>query len=38
MTKEENATRDKEWKEEAAWWHEQYKKDMEREMMEDYEW
>ena len=35
---EENATRDKEWEEEAAWWHEQYEKDMEREMMEDYEW
>ena len=35
---EENATRDKEWEEEAAWWHEQYEKDMEREMMEDCEW
>lgn len=35
---EENATRDKEWEEEAAWWHEQYENDMEREMMEDYEW
>lgn len=34
---EENATRDKEWEEEAAWWHEQYEKDMEREMMEEYE-
>ena len=33
---EENATRDKEWEEEAAW-HEQYEKDMEREMMEEYE-
>ena len=35
---EENTTRDKEWEEEAAWWHEQYEKDMEREMMEDYKW
>ena len=35
---EENATRDKEWEEEAAWWHEQYEKDIEREIMGDYEW
>ena len=34
---EENATRNKEWEEEAAWWNEQYEKDMEREMMEEYE-
>ena len=34
----ENATRDKEWEEEAAWWHEQCEKDMELEMMEYYGW
>lgn len=35
---EENAIRDKEWEEEAAWWHEQYEKDMERDFMtDDYE-
>ena len=35
---EENSARDKEWEEEAAWWDEQYEKDLEREMMEDYQW
>ena len=34
----ENAKRDEEWEEEAAWWHEQCEKDMELEMMEYYGW